>query len=386
MRSKFFLFFIFLFAFLLSSFDIKHLNSNNNTFTEKLTRKQSVVVKTDNFSAVEKELFNDKINLILNKYRFNGNILVARNGEVIFKKAKGYSNFKTKEPLSENTSFQLASVSKQFTAMAIMMLHEQGKLKYDDYVTKYLPGFPYKTITIKNLLSHTSGLQNYIYLVEKYWSKSKAISNEEVFNLFKLHPLPLNFKPGNNFNYSNTGYVFLALLIEKISHKPYSDFLKSNIFDRLGMKDTYVYDRYKILQITNRALSYSIGKKYMRTIDDNINDDIVGDKGIFSTIDDLYKWDKALYDNSLVKEATICEAFEAVTLNNNKTRDYGFGWRIKNDNGLKIIYHNGWWHGYKTSLTRFPEDKNTIIILNNTNSHIQGIISDVKKVLYPGQS
>jgi CubicO group peptidase (beta-lactamase class C family) len=152
------------------------------------------------------------------------------------------------------------------------------------------------------------------------------------------------------------------------------------------MNSTFVYDRKIIKTISDMALSYKIGRRYISPINNDIKDDIYGDKGVYSTIDDLYKWDKALYENILVKETTISEAYEATTLDNNKTRDYGYGWRIKNDKGIKIIYHNGWWHGYKTSITRFIEDKNTIILLNNTNSHIQGIIEEIKKVLYPREA
>lgn len=351
---------------------------------------------SSHYTAKEKEEISDyqsKFANILNKYRFNGTALVAKAGEVIFKKAQGYSNFKTKEELNENTTFQLASVSKQFTAMAIMLLHEKGKLNYNDLVIKYIPEFPYHNITIKNLLSHTSGIPNYIYLVEHYYPQQDAANkknespNEYVLNLFKAHPLPLNFKPGSSFLYSNTGYVFLALIVERITKTPFKSYLKTNIFEKLSMSHTFLYDKKVIDTVSNRALSYQIykGKKQAnwKQIDEDVKDDILGDKGVFSTIDDLYKWDRALYDNRLVSASTINEAYEETTLNNKKTREYGYGWRIKNDKGLKIIYHNGWWHGYKTSITRFIEDKNTIIILNNTNSHIKGIIEDMKKVLYP---
>ncbi len=398
MRIKILLFSIFFIVLIFSSFNTERssyslsakesttLNTKNNLFKANSIIKSSKknIEASSSFTSDAIVLYNKKISSVLNKYRFNGTVLVAKQGEVIFKKAQGYSNFKTKEPLTENTSFQLASVSKQFTAMAIMILHEKGKLQYNDYVTKYIPDFPYKNITIKHLLSHTSGLPNYIYLVDNFLPKNKTIiNNEDVLNLIKTRALPLNFKPGNRFLYSNTGYVFLALLIERVSKTSYKDFLKANIFVPLGMNNTYVYDKKTINTETNRALSYTVRRKYITPISDDIKDDITGDKGVFSTIDDLYKWDKALYDNKLVSESTINQAYELTTLNNNKTGDYGYGWRIKNDKGLKIIYHNGWWHGYKTSITRFIEDKNTIIVLNNTNSHIKGILDDIKKILYP---
>ena len=383
MRLKALLFTITLVAFMFSSFDVNHATSKSNIYAAKyLVKKSAEIKKINTIPSNEVAFYNQKLNTILHKYRFNGTVMVVKSGEIVFKKAQGYSNLKTKEPLTENTAFQLASVSKQFTAMAIMILHEQGKLQYEDNVTKYIPDFPYKNITIKNLLSHTSGIPNYIYLIDTYWPKAKPINNEDVLNLFKQHPIHLNFKPGSRFFYSNSGYVFLALIVEKVSKQTFKNFLKAQIFDKLDMKNTFVYDKNKINSVVNRAYSYQIGRKYIRPIEEDIKDDIPGDKGVFSTIDDLYKWDKALYANSIVKESTINEAFEAVTLNNNKTKDYGYGWRIKNDKGIKIIYHNGWWHGYKTSITRFIEDKNTIIILNNTNSHIKGIITDIEKVLY----
>lgn len=336
-----------------------------------------------NFPPSEILEYTSKINNILIKYRFNGNIMVVKNGDIIFKKSRGYSNLKTKTPLNENSVFQLASVSKQFTAMAIMILFEQGKLKYDDPVVKYIPDFPYKKITIKHLLSHTSGIPNYFFLINTYWPKNKSITYKDVLTLFKQHRPNPNFPPGSRFLYSNTGYVFLGMLTEKISGLPFSSFLSKHIFDPLGMENTFVYDRDIINSIPNRTYGYQVGKKYIKPIYDDITDELPGDKGIFSTIDDLYKWDKALYQHILVKETTINEAYQEATLNNNQTCNYGYGWRIKDDNGLRIIYHNGWWHGYKTSITRFIEDRNTIILLNNTNSHIKGIINDVKKVLYP---
>ncbi|MBP7496097.1 MAG: beta-lactamase family protein [Bacteroidales bacterium] len=330
----------------------------------------------------ENELLNKTISNILNKYKFNGNIIIVKNNEPIYKNSLGYSNLLKKTELNYNSVFQLASVSKQFTAMAIMILAEEKKLDYDDLVVKHIKDFPYNNISIRQLLNHTSGLQNYIWLVEKYASGKINITNKDVLELYKKHKLPLNFIPGTRFSYSNSGYVFLALLIEKISGEDFGVFLKERIFDKLEMINSFVYNKKIMDTLKTRAEGHIKGKKYTRIITDNNEDCIYGDKGVFSTIEDMYRWDKALYEQKLISDSTLKIAFSTSILKNNKEIPYGFGWRIKEFEGKRVIYHNGWWHGYKTSITRFVDDKNSIIILNNTGSHLAAMLNDLKKLLY----
>jgi CubicO group peptidase (beta-lactamase class C family) len=189
------------------------------------------------------EKFDSLFNDVANRKGFNGNVLVGIHGTAIYKNSFGYSDLKTKEPLNIKSIFQIASVSKQFTAIAIMMLHEQGKLEYTDTVQKFLPNFPYKNITIKQLLSHRSGLPNYMYFSGKYWKKKgEYLTNEQVLEqMVKYTPRP-EFLPDRRYKYSNTGFVMLALIVERLSGLPFDEFMEQNVFQPLGMHSTFVYN------------------------------------------------------------------------------------------------------------------------------------------------
>ncbi|OFY22203.1 MAG: hypothetical protein A2X02_00050 [Bacteroidetes bacterium GWF2_29_10] len=343
----------------------------------------------ENKSLPRDDEYNNKITHIQNsldnivkKYRLNGNILISVHNNVVYEKTQGFANFKTKDSLNINTSFQLASTSKTFTAMSVMILKEKGLLKYDDLVVKYIKDFPYNTITIRHLLTHTSGLSNYIWNVEKYLPSKKSVTNDVVLDLYKKKRFNLIFKPGSRFDYCNTNYCFLALLVEKVSGTAFSNFLEKNIFVPLNMKNTFTYDKIKPNDNRDRALGYT---KYRRggyvPYGEDVVDRVLGDKGIFSTVEDLYKWDQALYSNRLVSFYTLNEAFEKGTLSNNNHFNYGYGFRLREVNDKKIVYHNGWWKGFKSGFTRLIEDQCTIIILNNTNAKLGVMIVEIEKLL-----
>ncbi|MFO8235794.1 MAG: serine hydrolase domain-containing protein [Bacteroidales bacterium] len=332
-------------------------------------------------------IYKDKINQLDSfvntspvNSNFQGNMLVGYKGNVLYTHSDGYADPRKKTALNENSIFQLASVSKQFTAFAIMMLKERGKLSYSDTVNKYIPNFPYDGITIRMLLNHTAGLPNYMWLLENYWNKNSVPYNDDVLDLMAEHNLKLYFNPGTRFSYSNTGYIILASLVERISEQRFDKFLEENIFEPLEMDNTYLmclkYDN-------NEELLkgyYKWGNSY-RQISQNINDATVGDKGVYSTIKDLFKWDMALYENKLIKEETKQEAYKKAELKNGNHYPYGFGFRIKEHNNKKVVYHYGKWNGFRTGIIRFVEDTNTIILLNNTNatgaSNISESISDI---------
>lgn len=319
----------------------------------------------------------------LNKRGFNGNVLIAQQGLVIYDKAFGFKNRKTKDSLTINTNFQLASVSKQFTAVAIMMLKEKGLLNYTDSIEKFILGFPYKGITVHDLLCHRSGLPNYMYFCDALCSdKFTPLSNFDVVDLMLNYRPWEYFRPGKRFNYSNTNYCVLAAIIEKLSGSSFNEYITQNIFKPLGMTNSVVYSAVDSTYIPEEAIGhYYTGKP----IEKNYLNGVVGDKGIYSSVHDLFKWEQALYTEKLLSRETLAEAF----LPKNKTRknsNYGYGWRMFNlDDGTRVLFHGGWWQGFRNSLIRIEKDKTSIIVLSNVENRSFTIynLPDILKILYP---
>ncbi|MBX9852825.1 MAG: beta-lactamase family protein [Cytophagaceae bacterium] len=332
--------------------------------------------------AAEIEKLFDKLHAFR---QFNGALLVAEDGKIIFADAKGYANFTTKELLTVNSSFHLASVSKQFTAMAIMILKEEGKLNYDDDVKKYIPDLPYVGVTIRHLLTHTSGIPNitnYIPHFMTFWDSCAIARNCDLPYMFNKHNPPMQFKPGHRFYYNNTGYALLALIVENISKKPFDEFAEEKIFKPLQMKDTKVYSIVKDPELARRVYGYHQNRRWYALDEDDIRNGLTGEKGVYSSVVDLYKWDQALYTNVLVKQSTLQEAFQYSKVNSGRQINYGFGWRKSKDDP-QIVYHFGHWRGFKTCIIRFVDDKKLIVILNNTGSRrIKPLALDVIKILY----
>jgi len=329
------------------------------------------------------EEYQEKMTAILEKHHFNGNILLALNGRLVYESSQGYADFMTRTLLNEQSVFQLASVSKQFTAMGIALLREDGLLGYDDFVRTFIPEFPYPNITIRHLLNHTSGLQNYVWLLDNEWHQNYFPNNEDLVRLFAEKPLPLNFVPGNRFSYTNTGYAFLASVIERVSGESYAAFLKKRLFDPLHMHDTYVYNKALMDTLSMKTKGHvRRGRGYVVYDDDN-NDGILGDKGIYSTSKDLFLWDNALYGDYLLPQESLALLFEKQTTTRKDTLNYGLGWRLPKNEHPAMVYHNGWWHGYRTTFRRFTEDRHTLIVLNNTNTNIFPLINDIQGLLYP---
>ena len=315
---------------------------------------------------------------------FNGVVLIAQRGQVIYKKAFGYSRIKTKDSLKINSVFQLSSSSKTLTAAAIMLLVEQGKLKLTDSIQQYLPQFPYHHITIKMLLTHRSGLSNYVYDCEPYCEKPNlyngcVFNNKSMLEILTLKKPPIYYQPNKKFEYCNTNYALLPLIIEKITGMSFADYMLKNIFKPLGMNDTWVHNA----KTDSIHKNVTIGHNGSGTIEKTVfADDVVGDKGIYSTVDDMFKWDQALYSDKLLKKATIDESFVGYSNEHKGTRNYGYGWRmIDNGKGNKIVYHNGWWHGYNSEFFRRLNDQTTIIILSNKDNRMAYQIKDVLPIL-----
>jgi len=320
--------------------------------------------------------------ILAKKGCFNGCVLVAENGKPIYDTAFGYANFEAKQKLNNETMFELASVSKQFTAMAIMQLHQQGKLNYEDAVVKYLPHLPYKDVTISNLLHHTSGIPEFLPWADTLVDVNRINYNQDILNILEKSKMPLYFRPGDALSYSNTNYVLLALIVEKISGLPFSGYLAKNIFSPLGMAHTRVYHQRAAKQkIANYAYGYlfnpakggfDLNDHFAANRYEYYFDGIAGPYGISSTTGDLLKWDQALYTHKLVSKAIQDEAYQVSKLNNGKDAlfegvPYGFGWLILptiKDEGRRFM-HSGGYPGYMTIITRFPDKNKTIIILTN---------------------
>jgi CubicO group peptidase (beta-lactamase class C family) len=300
--------------------------------------------------------------LLLRHGAFNGSILVAKDGNIVYEKYAGFVNpLIKKDSLGIGNAFHLASVSKTFTAMAVLKLWEEGRLSIQDSLGKYFPNFPYKDITVKMLLSHRSGLPNYVhYLDLNGWDKNKMVNNVDVLTSLYMMKPPLEFPSGRHFSYCNTNYALLALIIEKVSGQSYTTFLNQTFFTPLGMRDTYVYS----LKDTARAmLSYQYNNRPYKL---EFLDAVYGDKNVYSTVRDMLKWDQALYAGSLFKQATLDSAFAGYSWEKQGKRNYGLGWRMTFlDNGKKLLYHNGWWHGNNTAFIRLIDEKATIIVLGN---------------------
>jgi len=297
--------------------------------------------------------------------RFNGSVLVAKKGVILYEKYKGFKYpEKKKDSLDEHTAFHLASVSKTFTAMATLKLWEDGKLDIHDPVAKYLTGFPDSVTTIQMLLSHRSGLRNYVHFMDRSgWDKHKLLTNADVLKYIIDHPRETRGRPaGKHFEYSNTNYALLALIIEKTSGLSYPDYLSRTFFQPLKMQDTYVFTLAD--SATAMQSYYQSGKKFRF----EFLDLVYGDKNIFSTVRDLYKWDQALRDGQLFSKNVLDSAYAGYSFEKPGQRNYGLGWRmLLIPNGKKLIYHNGWWHGNRTVFIRMLDEDATIIALCNND-------------------
>ncbi len=305
-------------------------------------------------------------------------VLVAVQGHVVHKKGYGFANLSTRHRIDEGTNFRLCSVTKPFTALAVMILAEQGKLRYDDPLTKFFPQFPAwgKEVMVRHLLHHLSGIPDHekllmdTGLLSKNWPRSARLPHDryeptirEALQVLARQPGP-NFPPGSKFEYSNAGYAVLAAVIERASRKSYAEFLKEHIFHPAKMDNTVVYDERKP-HIPKPAISYAREGTGFRDIDYTPLNLIVGDEGVFSNIDDMFRWEEALFGGRIVPQRVLDEAFRPATLPGGGQTTYGFGWGLGDLNGHPRINHNGAWVGFRTDISRFPKDQLCVIVLSN---------------------
>ena len=294
---------------------------------------------------------------------FNGAMLVARKGQVVFEKYAGIGHLgAAKDSINTNTSFHIASVSKTFTAMAVLKLWEEGRLDIHKAVSAYLPGFNYPGVTVKTLLNHRSGLPNYVNVMEQRgWDKTDTVSNEDLLQfLIRRKDELMPGSPDRNFSYCNTNYALLALVIEKVTGVTYARYLSETFFRPLGMDHTFVFEA----RMADSVLpSYNWrGEKEPFTYLDLV----YGDKNIYSSPRDMLKWDVALSSGKLFRRETLDSAYTGYSHEKPGVRNYGLGWRLYlYPDKRRIIYHNGWWHGNNAVFTRLVQDSATVIILVN---------------------
>ncbi|NLR77774.1 beta-lactamase family protein [Chitinophaga eiseniae] len=315
---------------------------------------------------------------------FNGAMIVARKGVVIFEKYHGYENSRSKAPIVDSSAFQLASVSKTFTGAAVLWLAQKEQLSLDDSLQKFFPTFPYKGINVRMLLSHRSGLPNYLYFCDSLWKKESGfITNDEVIKLMEVHKPPMQHLPGTHFQYCNTNYLLLASIIEKVSGQKYADFMTQTIFKPLGMNSTFVFNPGSAVH-THQTQSHKYNGQFEP---DTYFDGVMGDKGIYSSAEDMLKWDQALYSGQFLNEASLKAAYTPYSNEKPGVRNYGLGWRLMvyPDSTKNIVYHNGWWHGNNTVFYRFVQDTTTLIILGNKyNRGIYQAVKPVREILGHG--
>jgi len=308
--------------------------------------------------------FNDH----LLKGSFNGEILVAKKGTVVYEKYVGFADLRKKDLpegqaglITSTTPMHIASTSKTFTAVALLQMVQENKLSLDDSLNQFFPGFPYPGITVKMLLNHRSGLPNYIYFVSNSkWDQNNTVTNKDVLDILYNEKPNKSFTAGTRFSYSNTNYVLLALIIEKLSGQPFPQYMKQKIFDPLHMDHTFVFTPDDSLIATP---SFNYDGRYWQN---DFLEGTYGDKNVYSTSRDLLKWDQALYTEKIINRSLLDAAFKPYSNERPSLHNYGLGWRLLDyPNGKKIIYHFGRWHGFNAAFARLIEDSATIIILGN---------------------
>jgi len=377
-------------------------NNPNHPATDSMTNGDTIF-RFNPLSDRAKQYYGNEIapqyQKLLAQRGFNGSILMAKNGEIVFENYRGLINMATKEPITASTPFHLASISKTFTAMTVLHLWEQGRLSLEDTLQKYFPSFPYHNITIKDLLDHRSGLGNYVHFMDgtvtqvTYTRNKKGrmvrrvrvvksvpvpkdlVTNADVLRYIIEKRPPILASPNRIFNYCNTNYALLALIVEQITNQPFPQYMKDSVFTPLGLKNTYVFS---IKDTGHYTPSYEYNGRPFRL---EKLDCVYGDKNVYSTVRDLFEWDKALYRGSFVSLKTLQVAFQPYSNERRSQHNYGLGWHLLiNPPDPTIIYHNGWWHGNNTVFKRLVADTATVIILGNKfnrNIYAAGKMSSV---------
>jgi len=303
--------------------------------------------------------------LLETKFKNNGpgaTALVSKGGKVIYRKAFGNANLELGVPMVPENVFQIDSMTKQFTAVSILMLLEQGKLALNDDITKYIPGYPThnKNITIHHLLTHSSGIKSYTSMRGLREIARKDLTPIELIDFFQNEPM--DFNPGEKYKYNNSGYIILGYIIEKISGVSYAEFVETNILKKINMSSSVYGSKSKIIK--NRASGYQKRSDYRNATYISLTLPYAAGS-IMSTVDDLLKWQQAISNNTLVKAKTIKKAFTNYTLNNGTKINYGYGWNINEINGTPTLEHGGSIFGFKSMGVYIPSKDVYVVVLSN---------------------
>jgi CubicO group peptidase (beta-lactamase class C family) len=300
---------------------------------------------------------------------FNGNVLVAKKGKIVYEKAIGWADYLHRDSLKIGSQFELASVTKTMTSTAILLLMERGKLKLDDDVKKFFPDFPYDGVTIRLLLTHRSGMMNYVYFVDDIYRKNhlnqrKGLTNAEAMKMIADNK-PTRFnEPNKRFLYNNSNFMVLGSIIEKVSGMSYAQFMQENVFKPASMAHTHVYSKAVYDKIPVDVVGHDRGQ-WRYSVAQNFLDGPVGDKGIYSTVGDLFLFDRALRAGLLLKPATLDSAYVPRNPMLHGHFSYGYGWRTFTAPGQEVIYHTGWWHGFRHIYLRDMKNDITVVLLTN---------------------
>lgn len=337
-----------------------------------------VVLVTLNVAAQE---LSSRIDSLFKKYDGTdvpgASVMIIKDGTVIYKRGYGLADLETGKAVTPSTCFRLASVTKQFTAMAVMILAERKKLSYDNTLSDFFPDFLSrgKKITVRQLLNHASGLIAYEDVMPE--STMVPLLDNDVLALLKQKDTTY-FVPGAEYRYSNSGYALLALIVEKTSGMSFARFLRENIFDPLTMTSSIAYEK-GISTVRNRAFGYSLRdstdeKSFIRT-DQSMTSSVLGDGGVYSSTEDLFKWDQSLYTTKLVASATLDQAFTPNILPDGKNSEYGFGWRISTYRETRCLHHSGSTIGFRNEIQRYPEKRFSVIVLTNRDGGDPGALA-----------
>lgn len=348
----------------------------------------SIFINLDDDLISAKAASIDKVfNNLRRKTGFNGTVLYAEKGRIIYDKAWGFRNVRNrKDSLQVEDRFQLSSVSKMFTAEAIMILRNEGKIDYDVDIREYIPEFPYEGITTRLLLNHRSGLSRYESLADAKWpDRKQPFLNEDMIEYYVIHKPDPYFKPNKGFNYSNVNYALLASIVERVSGLPFADYMRIKIFEPLGMDNSYIYemrdDTTVSLYIEDIVQGYYLGKRRPIQAQNEYLNGVKGDKIMISNTRDMFRFWTAVDYGLLVPDSIQDEAFKPGSPKSRKRKDnYGFGWRISSKY-TGCYYHYGWWKGYRSFFIRDDINDRTLIILTNTDKgpssdHFWKIITD----------
>ncbi|MEH6304938.1 serine hydrolase domain-containing protein [Olivibacter sp. CPCC 100613] len=315
------------------------------------------------------------------KSAFNGNVLVAKKGKIIYENAFGWADYLRKDSLKIRSQFELASVSKPLTATGILLLVQEGKLKLDQQVKAFFPDFPYEGITVRMLLTHRSGLINYVYFTDDLWpDKKKGMTNMDVMKILaERKPAPYA-KPDTRFHYNNSNFMILGAIIEKVSGQSFTVFMQENIFKPAGMKNTHVYSKADYEKIPTDVVGHD--KVWRRSVVQNFHDGPVGDKGIYSTVEDLFLFDRAMREGRLINQSWQDSAYAPHNTKSIKgVFNYGFGWRTFEQGKEHVVYHTGWWHGFKNLYVRDLKNDVTIVLLSNMANGSLTHLDDLFKIV-----